>query len=227
MKFGIQIIIMLILTSFVYSEKAYSNTFNRNSIKEDLTEILSDIKNSYVYLEKKKIDLQCIKDKYTKKIDMIKSRDESILFFGKILNEFYDNHIHLNIAVYDSYRLSSPIYVHNKKEKTIITSVWQSQIQNLNENIIGAEILNFNQQEFSKNIDQFKMECADKNDPVVREWVSNKILSGRYGQPRILELKLLSGKKIQLNIDELKLKKHDTLLSFHKTNDVGVIRIND
>jgi len=227
MKFRLQLTTILILSYTFFSGNTYSATINKVALQEDLTEIISKIKHRYVYLERKKIDLQCIKNKYSKKIDAIKSSDQSILFFENILNEFYDNHVHLNTNTDASYRLSSPLYVQNLNGKEIITSVWQSQINNLNENIIGAEVLTFNQRSFNQAIEEFNLECADKDDPVVKEWIANKVLSGRYDQTRVLQLKLISGKKITLDIDELKLAKSNTLLSYHQSKNIGVIRIND
>ncbi len=90
--------------------------------------------------------------------------------------------------------MNSPIHSKTENGKTIITHVWQNQIKNLTENIIGAEILKFNAKKFSKVIDQFPTECSNKKNETVREWIGNKTLAGRYNEPRNLELKLLNGK---------------------------------
>ena len=200
---------------------------NKDFIKEDFKEILSDIKHRYIYLSKKNVDLLCIEEQYAKKIDAIKTEDETVLFFEDILNEFYDSHIHLNKAVWGSYRLRSPNYAEHSNGKTTITSAWYSQIENLNESVVGAEILTINQQTYRQALAKFDMKCADKSDGAVQEWILNKTLAGRYGQPRVLELKLLSGKKIELDLDQLKIKKDNGMLSFHDENDVGIIRIHD
>ena len=149
------------------------------------------------------------------------------MFFEYLLDEFYDSHITLNTARKSSFRLNSPIHSKTKNEKTIITHVWQNQIENLTENIIGAEILKFNTKEFSKVIDQFPTECSNKKNEIVREWIGNKILAGRYNEPRNLELKLINGKIIELNLDSLKIKKYNSLLSFKNVDNIGIITINN
>ncbi len=210
------------------SQKEKPKTINKNEITEDINEILIDIKDNYIYLNEKDIDLNCIKEKYTEKIDLIKSEEEIVLFFEYLLDEFYDSHITLNTNRKSSFRLNSPIHSKTESGKTIITNVWQNQIENLTENIIGAEILKFNGKEFNKVIDQFPTECNNKNNKLVREWIGNKILSGRYNEPRNLELKLLNGDFIELNLDNLIIKKHNSLLSFHQTDDnIGIITINN
>ena len=228
MKNRILIIIFLALNFSAYSQKENLNGIDKKGIKEDLNEILTDIKDNYIYLDEKGIDLDCIKEKYSKKIDFIKSEDEVVLFFEYLLDEFYDNHITLNTNRKSSFRLNSPIHSKTENGKTIVTNVWQIQIENLAENIIGAEILKFNGKEFDKVIDQFPTECNNKKNILVREWIGNKILSGRYNEPRNLELKLLNGKFIKLNLDSLAIKKHNSLLSSHQTDDnIGVITINN
>lgn len=227
MKNRILIIIFLALNFSACSQKENLNGIDKKGIKEDLNEILTDIKDNYIYLDEKGIDLDCIKEKYSKKIDFIKSEDEIVLFFEYLLDEFYDSHITLNTNRKSSFRLHSPIHSKTENGKTIITHVWQNQIENLTENIIGAEILKFNTKVFSKVIDQFPTECNNKKNILIREWIGNKILSGRYNQPRNLELKLLNGKFIKLNLDSLTIKKHNSLLSFKNVDNIGIITINN
>ena len=227
MKNRILIILLLSLNFLACSQKEKPKTINKKEIKEDLNEILTDIKDNYIYLNEKDVDLNCIKEKYTEKIDLIKSEEEIVLFFEYLLDEFYDSHITLNTNRKSSFRLNSPIHSKTENKKTIITHVWQNQIENLTENIIGAEILKFNTKEFNEVIDQFPTECSNKKNEIVREWIGNKILAGRYNEPRNLELKLSNGKIIELNLDSLKIKKHNSLLSFKNVDNIGIITINN
>ena len=227
MKNQILIILLLSLNFSACCQKENPKIINKKEIKEDLNEILIDIKQNYIYLNEKDIDLNCIKEKYTEKIESIKSEEQVVLFFEYLLDELYDSHITLNTHRKSSFRLNSPIYSKTEKGKTIITHVWQNQIENLSENIIGAEILKFNTKEFSKVIDQFPTECSNKKNEMIREWIGNKILAGRYNEPRNLELNLLNGKVIELNLDSLKIKKHDPLLSFSNVDNIGIITINN
>jgi hypothetical protein len=196
-------------------------------IKQDLNVILVDISNHYVYLEEKNVDLACVREKYSKKINSLNTRNDTVIFFENLLNEFYDSHVHLNTNTKSSYRLSSPIYTSFNADKYIVSSVWSSQLENIESNILGAEILAFNQQTFDQEIKNFPILCADKNIPKVKEWIANKILAGKYNQKRKLSLKLVNSKIIHLDLDQLKLKANDTLLSAHESAGYGVIRINN
>lgn len=196
-------------------------------IKEDLDQILADITSSYIYLEEKNVDINCLKKYYTSQIKNIKSEEETVLFFEYILNEFYDNHLILNTNRMSSFRLSAPIYAVFKNGKTYVSSVWQSQIQKITQPILGAEIKKFNGINFQKTIDDFPSHCNDKNSKIVREWIGNKILSGRYNEPRILTLKLTNGKMITLDLDKIKINKEEELLNFQKVENIGIIRINN
>ena len=197
------------------------------AIQEDLNDLIQNISNLYVYLGEKQVDIECIKEKYTSRIDDITTQGDVILFFEYLLNEFYDNHISLNTNIRESYRLSSPIYVEIEGNKVIIKNVWQTQLENLEENILKAEVVKFNQVDFNKMIDDFPSMCQNKTLPEVRNWIANKIISGKYSEPRILELKLLNGEIKKIDLDGLVFKKDDGLLSSQVMGDIGIIRINN
>ncbi|SIT77035.1 carboxyl-terminal processing protease [Pontibacter indicus] len=196
-------------------------------LAEDLEKLLTDLSERYIYLKDKKTDLACIREKYIPSLDTIRTATGQVLFFEYLLYEFYDSHLILNTNRKASYRLYAPLYANTRQNKTVITQVWQTQISNLHHNIIGAEVLKFNGRPFGQMIDAFPTVCHDKSDEEIRNWIGNKILSGRYDQPRNLELKLTDGRIIELNLDDLQIRKDTTFLtSYHKQN-VGVIRLNN
>ena len=166
------------------------NQIDQTQIKEDLNEILTDISNNYAYLQEKNIDLNCIREYYENQIPNIKTEEETVLFFEYLLYEFYDSHLILNTNRNSSFRLFSSIYATIKNGKPIVSNVRQTQIENLEQNIIGAELLKINGTDFDEAIEKFPTHCNDKSSEKVREWILNKILAGRYNQPRILTLKL-------------------------------------
>tara|TARA_Y100000034_G_scaffold132010_1_gene194006 strand:+ start:683 stop:1927 length:1245 start_codon:yes stop_codon:yes gene_type:complete len=200
---------------------------DRVKIKEDLNEILSDLSQNYVYLQEKDVDLNCIREYYEKQIPNIKSEEEVVLFFEYLLDEFYDSHVHLNTNTNSSFRLSSPIYATFKNGKPIISNVWQTQIKNSIQNIVEAEILKINGIDFEVAIKEFPTQCNDKSSQEVKEWILNKILAGRYNKPRILTLKLKNKKITEFDLDKIKLKKEQELITVRKVNDIGIIRINN
>lgn len=212
------------MTLNAYSQ---SDNINRTKIREDLIQFIQNIKNSYAYLDDKAIDMNCIEERYLAKIDTLKNQSDVILFFEFLLNEFYDSHISLSTNIRESYRLSAPIYIELINGKALIKNIWLTQIDNLEENILGAEILKFNGVDFGKKIDDFPSVCNDKALPEVRNWIANKIVSGKYSEPRLLSLKLKDGQNIQLNLDELNIRKENNLLSKSIDNGIGVIRINN
>jgi hypothetical protein len=221
----------LILTTLVLLNfscaNSQENKIDQNKIKEDLNEIITDISNNYIYLEEKNIDLNCIQEYYEKQIQNIKTEEETVLFFEYLLDEFYDNHLTLRTNRKSSFRLFAPIYTTIENGKPIITDIWQTQINNLNRNIIGAEILKFNGIEFQQVIKDFPTHCNDKTLPETKEWIANKILAGRYNEPRILSLKLPNNKEIEYDLDSIKLINNNNLLTSKTVNDIGIIRINN
>ncbi len=191
---------LTIILLFCFSVNIYSQekNINHKKIKEDLKEILSDLSNNYVYLN-------------DKQIQKIKTKEEIVLFFEYLLNEFCDSHLILNTNTKSSFRLYSPIYVKFINGKFLISDVWINQIKNLKENIINAEIIEVN----------------GVNMKEVKEWIANKVLAGHYNKPRILNLKLANNKNIVLDLDKLSVKTNSELLNSSIIKKIGVIRINN
>jgi carboxyl-terminal processing protease len=221
----------LILTVVIFLHFSCANSpdngIDHTKIKEDLNEILSDISQNYVYLPEKNVDINCIKQYYTEQVQNIKTEEETILFFEYLLDEFYDSHLILNTNTNSSFRLYSPIYLTFKNGKPIISNVWQKQIKNLEQNIIGAELLKINGTDFDIAIEQFPTHCNEKESQEVKEWIANKILAGRYNQPRILTLKLNNKEIVELDLDKLKIKQNPELLTVTTENNIGIITINN
>lgn len=203
------------------------NKINQENIREDLKEIITDIGQNYIYLPEKNVDLNCIQEFYEKQIPNIQTEEQTVLFFEYLLNEFYDSHLILNTNRNSSFRLFSPIYVTIENGKTIVSNVWGTHIENLDQNLIGAELLQINGVRLEKAIEQFPTHCNDKTLRNVREWITNKILAGRYNQSRVLTLKLPNKKVIDLDLDKLKIKSNSKLLTSRVENEIGIIRLNN
>jgi hypothetical protein len=200
---------------------------DRSKIEEDFEQIMSEIKNNYIYLNDKKVDIDCIYSNYKKKIKLIDSEDQRLLFFEYLLDEFYDSHVILMRSIRQSYRLDSPIFTVTKNGKTKIKNVWQTQIENINLKIIGSEVIKINGIDLITKIDNFPTICNDKNDFETRNWIANKVISGKYNEPRILTLKLTNDKIVDFDLDSIKLKKDNSLLTVSIVNNIGIIRLNN
>ena len=220
------ILIILIFLNFpcVYSQE---KEIDQIKIKEDLNEIITDLSQYYVYLNQKNVDLNCIQEYYEKQILNIKKEEETVLFFEYLLAEFYDSHLILNTNRNSSFRLFSPIYATIGNGKPIISNVWQTQLENLEQNIVGAELLKVNGIDFDKAIEKFPTHCNNKKSQNVREWIVNKILAGRYNEPRILTIRLENKKTIEFDLDKLKIKQNPELLTSTIRDNIGIIRINN
>jgi hypothetical protein len=87
------IIILTVLFNFSSASSQESN-IDRTKVREDFNQIIENIKNLYVYLDDKELNMNCIEEKYVAKIDTLKNQADVILFFEYLLNEFYDSHIY-------------------------------------------------------------------------------------------------------------------------------------
>jgi len=196
-------------------------------VKQDLDGLLENVKNYYPYLNEDVVDLNCTKKYYSTQAQNLKTPQEIVLFFEHIIMEFYDNHFSLNTNNNKSYRLSAPIHLTLRGNKVFIENVWISNIENLTTNILQAEVLAFNNVEFFRVIKEFPIQCANKKDSKVKEWIANKIIFGRYNQSRILKLKLKDNSIIEFDLDQLVIKKSTKLLSTKIIDNIGIITINN
>jgi carboxyl-terminal processing protease len=221
----------LLLTFFILLNLLNTNAqqpqLDKAKIKEDLNQLLTDLTQSYIYLQEKKVDLNCIRNHYTAQVDSIKTEEEVVLLFEYLLDEFYDSHLMLNTNRKSSFRLYAPLYVKLQNNRAIISDVWQTGIENLDQDILSAEITHINGTDFPKALDSFPTHCHNKKDPKVREWIANKLLAGRYNSSRMLTLKFASQRTIHFNMDSIRYKAATKLLTFEKRNGIGIIRINN
>lgn len=207
---------------------AQKKALDTQQLRQDFEKLMSDLERNYVYYKKKKVDLRLFKEYYAEKLLDTNTQKEPLLFFEFMLLEFYDSHMHLKSNNNKSYRLFSPVYASIVNDKITITDYWKDQIKNRIEiEIIGSEILAFNNEDIESVVEKFPTHCHDKNDPEIRTWIINKILSGRYHEKRVLKLKLQNGEIVNFDLDTVKLRKDEGILSLRIVDNVGIIRLNN
>lgn len=200
---------------------------NYEVVVADVRDLLKTVKQQYVYLPQKKTDWACLESYYVDKAQSTSGRHDAVLLMELLLDEFYDSHMTLNTNVADSYRLNAPIFVQGLDDRFVIKDQWRNQVSNFTRNLHNAEVLSFNGTSMDQMINGFPVQCVDKADAEVRNWFANKVLAGRYDQPRALKLKLKNGELVDLDLDALEYKKHTEVATMNISNEVAVISIND
>ena len=226
MKYQIYML-ALILMSSTCRLKAQGYKKDEQKLKEDVHYVIDQIETNYVYRSDKNVDLNCLRTSYTEAAKDVNSIQTEISLYENLLNEFYDSHIHLNTNTQSSYRLNAPIYISLKNGKFYISEVWTSQIKSININLIGAKIISLNGETIESLIESFPSSCNDKNNPNVKEWIANKVIAGKYDEPRVLSLLTPKAKKIKFDLDTVEIRNSDSLLSSYSIDGIGVIRINN
>ncbi|MCT8340427.1 S41 family peptidase [Flavobacteriaceae bacterium TK19130] len=219
-------IILFISVSFSTTYAQEKNVFH-DKIRADFGQLLQDISDHYIYLNDKKVDLECIRQRYQANIPNLETNEEVVLFFELLLNEFYDSHLILNTNTASSFRLYSPIYARIDEDKASIVNVWQTQIKSDMPNLLGAEIVKINGKNIANALESFPTACHYKEDNRVREWILNKVLAGRYNEPRLLTLRFSGGEEVEFDLDSIQLKQFSSLVSSEVKQNIGIIRINN
>lgn len=219
-------IILLIVYSLMGCQQS-SDILSKDEIRDDFDQLLMDLRENYIYLNDKNIDLSCIRNHYDTLIPEIENQKQALLFFESILNEFYDNHLILNANISSSYRLYAPIYLTYRNDGYYVSNVWSSNLIDPPVNLINSKVLQFNSNDFKTLIEEFPVFCADKNNRKVKTWIANKIIAGRYDRPRLLTVEQVTGDVSTIDIDQLAAKKVDDLLTYSIRQNIGIIRINN
>jgi len=222
-KFTLVLLFCTFLPQLVKGQSA----IDQAEILTGLQEVIEDISNSYVYLDQKELELECLRNSYRQKIESLSNQEDVILFFEYLLDELYDDHASLNTNIHSSYRLYAPIYAAFEENKAIIQQTWVSEIVNLPSDIPDAEILKLNGVDIDEIIAQFPTQCHDKTHPKVKEWILNKILAGRYNEPRVLQIKTPNGRLTELDLDVFEFRNEQSLLSINTQENIGIILINN
>jgi len=219
---------LLILVASCNVPKAQEYHLQRQELIDDVIHLLDQVATNYAYLSEKDVDMQCLRRIYTLKSQEVHSLESEIGFYEQLLNEFYDSHVHLNTNTQASYRLSAPLYVTLKGNTFFITQYWKSQLKEpVPMELIGAAVLTMNGQPMNSLIDAFPCHCNNKVNPVVREWIANKIIAGKYNQRRMLKLRLENGDIMNLDVDGLKIRTDEGLLKVSQQSGIGIIRLNN
>lgn len=219
---------LLVFLCLLVSCSSYQPTESISNNLQEFDRLMADMEAEFIYYKEKKKLLRCIEKAYRPFADTISQPYYKVLFYDRLLDELYDSHIHLNTNTGQSYRLNSPVYAELKEDRFFLKNVFTSELQyKLPVNVIGAQILEFNGQHFGKVVESFHTQCQDKSNPVIREWVANKVLAGRRDQPRQLLLRLRSGKESLLDLNQMKLKERPGLLEATRKGKVGLIKINN
>lgn len=197
--------------------------------QQEFKAFVKDLRDQFIYLEEKEAIIDCIERTYYPFVDTVSQPYYKVLFYEQLFNELNDSHMNLNSNTGQSYRLYSPIYAVEQEGRFYVKNVFSSQLlaSSIEENIVGAEIISFNEVAFGQSIDAFATSCHDKTDGQVREWLANKVLAGKRHEPRVLELQLLHGERVILDLDDLEERREGSVLTARLIGNVGYIRINN
>jgi len=195
---------------------------------QEFDQLMSDIREQHIYLKERKALIRCIEKTYRPLVDTISQSYYKVLFYENLINEFNDSHMHLTTNTEDSYRLNSPVYVELREGRYYIKNIFSSELQYAPEaNVIGAEVVWFNELPFQEVIDAFPTQCHNRKDPVVKEWLANKVVAGVYNEARFLGLRLTNGEEFNLDVDKMNFKQRPGLLEATRQKDIGIIKINN
>ncbi|MEM6631986.1 MAG: S41 family peptidase [Bacteroidota bacterium] len=223
----LRIRILYVLIFLSPAAQAQDSNLDLEKIRAGVKEMLSDIQSYYVYLPDRAVDWECMATSYLAKVDSLSTQEDVLLLFEYLLDEFYENHIHLNVNTNASYRLSSPLHLEVRENGIFLEGVKRTLNLSSLPDLIGAQVLSFNGLPMEEQIQRFPTLCQDKSNLEVQNWLVNKVLAGRYDQPRMLALRLTSEEEYLLDLDALVEDKAEGLLSYREIDGIGIITLHN
>lgn len=206
---------------------SFPSIAQNTAAQNEFDDFIQNLETEFIYYDQKKEIIDCVQKTYRPFVDTVSSIFYKVLFYELLLNELYDTHINLNSNTDQSYRLYSPLYVRERDGRFYVANVFSSHLEIDFPNVLKAELITFNGLDFQHAIQDFPTHCHDKNEPVIREWLANKVLAGKRNEPRKLGLRLKDGKEVTLDLDELQFKTYNEPLTYSIENNIGFIRINN
>ena len=230
MKTIVRLLFCIIISN---STKAQQTSNLSNQFKEDFSFFWETVNTEYAYFFKKQTDWLLVKEKYTKELERIQTREEFISLTEKALYEIYDHHAILNTNTQSSFRLvpsGSDIWAEYRNGKAVITELRKGFGAEACGIKPGMHVIAVNDIPIEQAIIQHLPVSIRKTDDEVKSCVLRLLLAGKHNETRKFTLANSSGQK-EYYPDQrgaaLEHISYTSLLESKQIGHTGYIRIND
>ncbi len=188
----------LILCAFLtFHFLSFSIAFAQNDLsveqyEEDFDFLWKTFRTDYAYFDEKRTDWNRVREIYRPKVRSISTKSEFVALMEAVLEELYDDHIHLN-----THTASSPNIVPSRTDvraewkdgKAIITGVRSGFPADSAGLCPGMEILRFNGMPIEDAVRKRMGGSFVQVDEEIKSWTLRKVLAGYRNQIRTIEVR--------------------------------------
>jgi carboxyl-terminal processing protease len=214
-------VLLLLLPGLAFGQTKYQKDFN---------EFCTLVEQNYAYLEKQGIDLQKIKELYTPAAAAVTNDSDFVKFLEKVINEFHNGHVSLNINLPSSNNLipsGADLFVEKVANKFILTDVRQNSGAEACGLKPGMEIVKFNDRPVAEQLDQFLPKYTSNHNRQMVQYALSMLFAGTHNQPRKITA-LENGTEKKFYPDRLKPLPSKSILEHNVIgNNTGYVKINN
>ena len=167
------------------------NDLTGEQYEEDFDFLWETFRTDYAYFDEKRMDWDRVREIYRPQIQSISTKSEFIAMVEQVLEELYDDHIHLN-----THTSSSPNVVPSRTDiwaewtdgRAIVTGIRPGFPADSAGLRPGMEIFGFNGMPIEDAVRKRMGRAIVEADDDIKDWTLRKVLAGFRNQARTIEV---------------------------------------
>lgn len=168
------------------------NDLTAEQYTEDFDFLWETFRTDYAYLDEKRTDWDRVREIYRPEVQSISTKPEFVALLEKVLEELYDDHIHLN-----THSASSPNIVPSRADvwaewidgRAIVTGIRPGFPADAAGLRPGMEILGFNGMPIKDAVRKRMGRSIVQADDKIKGWTLRKVLAGFRNETRTIDVR--------------------------------------
>ena len=216
-----------------YSVAFAQNDLTAEQYEEDFDFLWETFRSEYAYFDEKQTDWDRVRELYRPQLRSISTESEFVALMETLLEELYDDHIHLNTHTASSPNIvpsRTDVWAEWKDGKAMITGIRPGFPADAAGLRTGMEILRFNGIPIEDAVQKRMGRSFVLIDDEIESWTLRKVLAGYRNQTRTIEVRY-QGETTRVSIppeafDAAYDTQHRTRLDFRMLDDrIGYVAI--
>ena len=190
------LIVLLFCAILTFNFLSYSiafaqNDFTSEQYEEDLDFLWETFRTDYAYFDEKRTDWDQVREIYRPEVRSISTKSEFVALMEAVLEELYDDHIHLNTHTASSPNIvpsRTDIWAEWRDGKAIITGIRPGFPADAAGFCPGMEILRFNGMPIEDAVRKRMGRSFVQVNEEIKSWTLRKVMAGYRNQTRTIEV---------------------------------------
>jgi carboxyl-terminal processing protease len=199
-------------------------------IREDFAVFCSEVRSTYAYFDQKATRWDLVASAYEADVDRVRTRQQLVAVLEQAIAELYDDHAHLNVNTASSFKLvpsGADLWVEWVGSAATVTEVREESSAERAGIRRGAVVLSINGTPVDRAVAQVFPRTVPKGDLGARNWALRRVLAGRHGEDRRIEVDQGGGRQV-FDLPQTSLTQERSRITYRRLDrHVGYIRFGD